>query len=303
MASPQAEAMKELIRSQVTEALYQTEPPTLEQMREGGEGFALLTGEPEGVTWTEVDAGGVAGLWCDPAGGVTDRVVQYVHGGGYVIGSLASYRKLGGHIARAVGARVLLVDYGLAPENPHPGPVNDSVAVFRWLLDQGHAPAHLAVAGDSAGGGLTLATVLKLRDDGLPQPVGAVPISPWADLEGVGASMTINADKDLIVKAEGLKGMADLFLAGGDARDPLAAPIYGDYTGICPLYIQVGGDETLLDDTHRVAEAARRAGVDVTVDVFPEMQHVFQMMAGNVPEADDAVQRIGTWLRPRFGLA
>ena len=145
--------------------------------------------------------------------------------------------------------------------------------------------------------------MLKLRDDGLPQPVGAVPISPWADLEGVGASMTINADKDLIVKAEGLKGMADLFLAGGDARDPLAAPIYGDYTGICPLYIQVGGDETLLDDTHRVAEAARRAGVDVTVDVFPEMQHVFQMMAGNVPEADDAVQRIGTWLRPRFGLA
>ncbi len=295
--------MKELIRSQVTDAIYRDAPPTLEEMREGGEGFALLTGEPESVTWTPVDAGGIPGLWCDADGGVRDRVVQYVHGGGYVIGSIESYRKLGGHLARALGCRVLLVEYGLAPENPHPGPVNDSVQVYKWLLGQGLPPEHLAISGDSAGGGLTLGTLLKLKADGLPQPVAAVPISPWADLEGIGASMTINADKDLIVQAEGLKGMADLFLNGADPRDPLAAPIYGDYHGVCPLYIQVGGDETLLDDTQRVAEAARRDGVEVQVDVFPEMQHVFQMMAGNVPEADDAVARIGAWLRPRLGLA
>ena len=208
-----------------------------------------------------------------------------------------------GHLANAIGCRVLNVDYGLAPENPHPGPVKDSVTAYRWLLDQGYRPEHLAIAGDSAGGGLTLATLLKLRADGLPQPAAAVPLSPWTDMEGLGESMETYADRDVLLQADRLKGMTDMFLAGGDPRDPFAAPVHGDYRGICPLYIQVGGDEILLDDARRVETRARADGVDVQLDEFPEMQHVFQLAAGNMPEADEAVARIGAYLRPRLGLA
>ncbi len=300
MASQQAEAMKELLRTQLSDAL--SEERSLEEMRASMDDFSQMTAEPAGVTWSEVDAGGVPAVWAEPAAGAADRVLHYVHGGGYVLGNASQYKKLCGHLANAVGCRVLIVDYRLAPEHPHPAAVTDSVTAYRWLLDQGCEPAHLAVAGDSAGGGLTLSTLLKLRDQGLPQPAGAVPISPWADLECVGASMTTNADKDLIVQEVGVKGMAEMFLAGGDARDPLAAPIHADFTGICRLYIQVGGDETLLDDAVRVEEAARRDGVDVSLEVFPEMQHVFQMCAGNMPEADEAIAKIGAWLRPRLGL-
>ncbi|MDG2111789.1 MAG: alpha/beta hydrolase [Actinomycetota bacterium] len=142
----------------------------------------------------------------------------------------------------------------------------------------------------------------KLRDDGDPLPAAGVPLSPWADLEGVGESMTSNAASDLLVQQEALKGMSEMFLNGKDARDPLAAPVYASYDGLASLYIQVGGAETLLEDSTRVATSAARAGVEVRLDVFPGMQHVFQMAAGNMPEADDAVARIGAWLRPKLGL-
>jgi acetyl esterase/lipase len=301
MASPQAEAIKAALK----EFAAQLDPNvevTLEQERAAAEDFAAMCSEPDGVTWTAVDAGGVPAIWADPDGGATDRVLLYVHGGGYVIGSAEIYKKLTGHLANACGCRVLSVDYRLAPEHPHPAPVTDSTTAYKWLLEQGIEPGHIAVSGDSAGGGLTLATLVKLRDDGEPQPAAAVPISPWADMEGLGDSMKSKADVDLIVSEAVLKGMADRFLAGQDARDPLAAPLYADYTGICPLYFQVGGDETLLDDTTRTAERARAAGVEVEVEVFPEMQHVFQMAAGNMPEADDAIAKIGAYLRPRLGL-
>jgi acetyl esterase/lipase len=189
----------------------------------------------------------------------------------------------------------------LAPEHPHPAAVDDSVTAYRWLLSQGVAPSRLAIAGDSAGGGLTIATLVALRDLGVPLPAAAVPISPWVDLEGTGETMATRADVDLLVTAAGLKMMADHFLAGQDAREPLAAPLHADLTGLPPLYIQVGDEETLLDDSLRIAAKARDAGVDVTVDVFPEMQHVFQMGAGSVPEADEAIVRIGAYLRGRLG--
>jgi epsilon-lactone hydrolase len=307
MASEQAAAIKAMLIEwrQQQEAAPE---PTLEEMRAGMERFGDLTGEPEGVTWTPVDAGGVPAIWAIPAKtaeagpGAGDRAVQYVHGGGYVIGSAELYRRFTGHLANAIGCRVLSVDYGLAPENPHPGPVNDSVTAYRYLLDQSYQPQHLAIAGDSAGGGLTLATLLKLRADGLPQPGAAVPLSPWTDMEGLGESMRANVDRDVLLRSDHLKGMTDMFLSGGDPRDPLAAPVHGDYRGICPLYIQVGGDEILLDDARRVETQARADGVDVQLDEFPEMQHVFQMAAGNMPEADEAVARIGAYLRPRLGL-
>jgi monoterpene epsilon-lactone hydrolase len=300
MASPQAEAIKEQLRQFAASLDPNAE---LDAMRASYETFASLTTDPKGVRWTEVDAGGVPAIWADPAGGAMDRVLQYVHGGGYVIGSADYYRKLTGHLANALGCRVLNVDYRLAPEYPHPAPVEDSMAAYRWLLDQGIEAGHIAISGDSAGGGLTVATLLSIRAAGLPMPIAAMPLSPWVDMEGTGESMTTRRDRDVLVQAETIKGMADAFLQGQDARDPLAAPLHGDFSGLCPLYIQVGDDETLLDDSVRLAERARAAGVEVRLDVFPEMQHVFQMAAGTMPEADEAIGRLAEWVRPRLGLA
>src|SRR6478672_10856116 len=299
MASPQAEAVKQQLREFAASLDPNAE---LDAMRASSETFTTLTTEPEGVRWTEVDAGGVPAIWADPTGGAQDRVLQYVHGGGYVIGSAPYYRKLTGHLANALGCRVLNVDYRLAPEHPHPAPVEDSTTAYRWLLDQGIEPAHIAISGDSAGGGLTVATLLSIRQNGLPMPAAAMPLSPWVDMEGTGDSMTSRRDRDVLVQAEVIKGMADAFLQGQNARDPLAAPLHADLSGLCPLYIQVGDDETLLDDSIRLADRARAAGVECRLDVFPEMQHVFQMAAGSMPEADEAIERLADWGRPRLGL-
>ncbi len=303
MASPEAEAVKEQFRA-LRAAIDPSGPaPTIEQMRASMEPFAEAATLPEGVTWEPVDAGGVPAIWAIPSGGAPDRVLLYVHGGGYVIGSAKIYERFTGHLANALGCRVLNVDYRLAPEHPHPAAVDDAEAAYRWLLDQGIAPEHIAISGDSAGGGLAMATLIRIRDDGLPRPAAGVPISPWIDLEATGASMTANADVDLLVGLEGLAGMAAMFLGEhGDAKDPYAAPLYAELHDLPPLLIQVGEHETLLDDSTRLAERAEFAGVDVTLEVFPEMQHVFQVCCGTMPESTEAVAKIGAWLRPRLGL-
>jgi len=258
---------------------------------------------PDGVTITEAYAGGVRAYWNDPEGCAQDRVLLYVHGGGYVLMSPKSHERLVAHLAKATGCRALSIDYRLAPEHPHPAAVEDALSAYRWLLGLGYEPSKIAISGDSAGGGFTLATLVAIRQAGLPQPAAAVPLSPWTDLEGTGESMTSKADVDLMVGREVLQGMAAAFLGpNGNARDPLAAPLYADYKGLAPIYIQVGGDETLLDDSTRVAEKAKAAGVEVKIDIFPEMQHVFQGSVGNMPEATDAVARVGAWLRPKLGL-
>ncbi len=299
MASEQANAIWERIRQ-----LAGSIEPNMElaEFRAIYGEFAALTAEPDGINWTEVEAGGVPAIWAEPDGGSQDRVVQYVHGGGYVIGAAEYYRKFTGHLAKTIGCRVLNVDYRLAPEHPHPAAVEDSTAVYRWLLEQGIESGHIAIAGDSAGGGLTVATLLSIRAAGLPMPAAAMPLSPWVDMEGTGESMTTRADRDVFVNADRLKGMADAFLQGQDARDPLAAPLHADLNDLCPLYIQVGDDETLLDDSVRLADRARQAGLECRLDVFPEMQHVFQMAAGNMPEADEAIRRLAEWVQPRLGL-
>jgi monoterpene epsilon-lactone hydrolase len=302
MASPQAEAIKAQQRAFREAVLGGADaPPTLAQMRAGGEQAGAMGAPADGVHYEWVTIGdGLRALWAVPDGASLDAVIQYVHGGGYVVCSAESHRGLVGHLAKAAGVRVLSVDYRLAPESPHPGPVNDSVAAYRWLLGQGIAPSRIAISGDSAGGGLTVATLLALRDAGDPLPACAAPISPWVDLEGTGESMTTRAAVDLIVGKEGLLGMAALFLQGGDPRDPLAAPLHADLSGLPPLYIQVGDEETLLDDSTRLAANARRDGVEVQLEVVPEMQHVFQLAAGVMPEADDALARLGGWIRDRL---
>ena len=300
MASQQAEMIKDMMR-QMRDQVLQTNV-TLEEQRAGGEMMGMMATEPDGVTITATDANGVPAQWVTPDGAATDRVLLYLHGGGYVIGSMHTHTRLVGHLAKAIGCRALNVDYRLAPEHPYPAAVDDAVTAYRSLLDGGVAPHNIVIAGDSAGGGLTIATLVAIRAQGLPNPGAAVPMSPWVDLEGTGDSMSSKAADDLIVGADGLKMMADMYLNGQDAREPLAAPLYANLRGLPPMYVQVGGDETLLDDSTRIVAIAAAAGVEVRLDVFPEMQHVFQMSAGNVPEADDAIARIGAWLRPKLGL-
>ena len=257
---------------------------------------------PEGVTGTPVTAGGVPAEWIADEGAVGDRVVLYLHGGGYVAGSIDSHRNLTGHLAQAMGCKILALHYRLAPEHPHPAPVQDAVAAYRWLLEQGYKAEHLMIAGDSAGGGLTLATLIALRDGGHPLPATATPISPWVDMEGLGESMTTRADVDPMITKATLAEIAGLFLGNSDPRDPLAAPLHADLAGLPPLLIHVGDSEVLLDDSTRFAAKAQAAGVDVTLEVWPEMVHVWHASAGFVPEADAAIARIAEYARPKLGL-
>ena len=277
-------------------------PPELDHvtMRANMESMTGLMPLPADVKAAPVTANGVPAEWVSTPDADRHRVVLYLHGGAYVIGSVNTHRDLVGRISRASGGRVLNVDYRLAPEHPHPAAVDDAVAAYRWLLDQGQAPAKLAVAGDSAGGGLTIATLVALRDAGLPMPAAGVALSPWVDLEGVGESMTTAAHLDPMVQKEHLVRMAKLYLAEHDPRSPLAAPLYADLSGLPPLLIQVGTAETLLDDSTRIAERARKAGVAVTLDVWDDMIHVFQAFAPILPEGQKAVDQIGEYLRARW---
>jgi len=301
MASQEAQAINDIIRSYRDSVVPDGPPPTVEQQRAGADASMASVGTmPDGVDVTDADANGVPGLWISPRSASSDHVVLYLHGGGYVVQSARTHVKLAAHIAVNANCRVLSIDYRLAPEHPHPAAVTDSLAAYRYLLDSGFPAHRIAISGDSAGGGLTIATLVAARDAGLPQPLAGVPLSPWVDLEGTGESMDSNAGTDFMVGRGALAIMADLFVNGSSKREPLAAPLYAELHDLAPLYIQVGGHETLLDDSTRLAAKAARAGVEVRLDVFPEMQHVFQAFVGQMPEATEAVGRIGAFLTSRW---
>ncbi|MGH2759630.1 MAG: alpha/beta hydrolase [Actinomycetota bacterium] len=271
----------------------------LDEQRVAAELLVDLATEPPDVDYRSQDAGGVPCLWAEPAGAGAG-VVQYLHGG-YAMCSLESHRRLAGHVARACGARILLVGYRLAPEHEFPAAVDDSVAVYRWLRASEHPPPAIALAGESAGGGIVVATMLALREAGVPLPAAAAVMSPWVDLTVSGASMTTNATSDLFVHADGLRALAKHVIGDGDPRQPLASPLFAELEGLPELFIQVAGDEVLLDDARRLADAARGAGVGVTYECIEGMQHAFQLAAGNLPASDQALRRFGEFLRPKLG--
>lgn len=268
------------------------------------ESWGDLTAEPRGVDYLEVEAGGRPAMWLVPTESRTDRVTLCLHGGGFVSGSIYTHRKMFGHLAKATGARALLLGYRLLPEGGgYPVPVDEAEAAYRWLLGQGIEPGHIAFAGDSVGGWLAITVQLRARDRGLPLPAAAVLMSPLADLEVSGASYDTNADKDPLFRREFVRGLVGSFLGqAGHPRDPLASPLHADLTSLGPVYIQVGGDEALLDDARSLDEHARKAGLDARLDVFDGMLHTFQMAVGRAPEADDAIRRLAAWLRPKLGL-
>lgn len=302
MASVQSDDIIALYRGWVDKMAKNPEM-SIEELRSLFDHWGDVTADPEDVDYIEVVAGGVRAMWANPKGAAQDRVLLCSHGGGYVVGSMYSHRKLFAHIAKATGCRALIVHYKRAPENPHPGPVNDMVKAYQWLLnDQKIKPEHIAFSGDSAGGALALTTIAAAKEKGLPLPAATMPMSPWAGLDLSGETYETNKDKDALVSRETTTALASLFIGDGDPQHPLANPLYTDYAGFPPIYIQVGDAETLLDDSKRIAERAKTAGSDVRIDIFPEMQHVFQAMAGNAPEADEAVKLMAEWVRPKLGL-
>jgi epsilon-lactone hydrolase len=266
------------------------------------ESWGDLTAEPRGVDYLETEAGGLPALWAVPKGASTDRVLMCMHGGGFLGGSIYTHRKMFGHLAKATGARALLVSYHLLPEGVFPAPAADVLSAYRWLLDQGISAGHIAFAGDSVGGWLAVTVQLDARERGLPLPAAALLISPCVDMETTGESYQTNRDSDPFFKLEVVRGIIAGFLGGTDARDPRANPLYADLRGLGPVYIQAGGDESLADDARLLDEHARKAGVEVRLDIFPGMLHTFQMAAGRAPEADDAIRELAGWVRPRLGL-
>jgi acetyl esterase/lipase len=268
-----------------------------ELLRKNFDNMGAVSPLPEGVRCEPVDVGGVPGEWITPAE-TDDRTVLYLHGGGYVIGSITAYRALAARIAVASRARALAIDYRLAPEHPYPAAVEDATAAYRWLLAEGSSPEHIALAGDSAGGGLTAATLLALREAGDALPAAAVLMSPWLDLTCTSESMETKAADDVVLTPRRLRYWSSQYLdgTGTDATEPLASPVFADLAGLPPLLVQVGTAEVLLDDSRRFAERARSAGVDLTLEVWDEVVHIWQVFF-MLPEARQAVERVGAWLR------
>jgi acetyl esterase/lipase len=257
---------------------------------------ALLGGAPD-AKCEKVDAGGVPAEWVTAPGSDPRRALLYLHGGGYAIGSLNTHRRLAYDLSATSGAHVLLIDYRLAPEHPFPAAVDDATTAWRWLLQMGFATKRMSIAGDSAGGGLTIATLVNLRDLKLALPACAVAISPWVDLEGMGTSMMARAAQDPMVQKEGLTWMADMYLKGRDPKTPLAAPLHANLDGLPPILVQVGSAETLLDDATRIAEKLHTSGVEVKLSVWPNQLHVFPFFAPILSEGRDGCLEIGNYIR------
>ncbi len=296
MASKELQKVLEAVKSR---------PPlgelTIQEQRAAMESdFTQLPLAPD-VRCETVNAGGVPAEFVSTPESDEGRVMYYLHGGGYVLGSIMTHREMASRLARAAKARILLVDYRLAPEHPFPAAVEDSVAGYKWLLSSGVKPGRVAIAGESAGGGLTAATLVALKDAGEPLPGAAICVSPWVDMEAIGESMVTRADADPFVQKDMLLEMARTYLGDTDPRTPLASPIYADLTGLPPMLIQVGTAEVLYDDAKRLAERAEAAGVEVVFEPWEEMIHMWHSFAHILPEGQQAIDRIGEFVRKHTG--
>jgi monoterpene epsilon-lactone hydrolase len=292
MSDPEIVALREKLLSRPRSDDYR-------QRRKDIDARGLAYGLAPDIVVEKVSANGVPAEWLSAPGADRAAATLYLHGGGFVIGSLDSHRHLAAEAARAAGCMALALDYRLAPEHPFPAPVEDALAAYRFLLSSGFGPGRIAIAGDSAGGGLVVSALLAIRDAGLAQPSCGWCISPWVDLECIGDSMTGKAEADPMVQKAGVLDMARLYLKGADPRSPLAAPIYADLKGLAPLLIQVGAAETLLDDAIRLAQVAGAADIRVDLQVWPEMVHVWHLFHPELKAGMRAIREGGEYLRRR----
>ncbi len=304
MASKEFTRALRSIRVWAEQARTETGELDLEGLRDATDGGFIPV--PEDVITTPTRIGAMPAEWIQTPASDPARRLLYLHGGGYLAGGLDSHRALVVAIARASGCCVLVPAYRLAPEHPFPAAVEDAALAYRHLRahdPEGAAPleqrddARLFIAGDSAGGGLTLACMLHAREAGVPLPDAAVTMSAYTDCALTGESMKTRAALDPVIGTKMIPEAVAMYLAGADPRDPLASPLYGDPEGLPPLLMQVGDAELLRDDSVRFATRARRRGVDVTLEVWPDMIHVWQLFAGVFPEAQAAIDRIGEYLR------
>jgi epsilon-lactone hydrolase len=282
----------------------QLEPEmSIDGMRDLFEQWHLATAEPSDVTYLEVTEAPVPATWCVPPGADDGRAIIYTHGGGFVVGSRHSHRKLAGHLAARAATPVLIIDYRRAPEHPHPAQVDDTVAMAKWLMGaEGRSHWEIALAGDSAGGNIAVSSALRLTREGLA-PAAVVAMSPWFDMENTGASLDENAEHDAMVDRPTLEIMSGLVLNEESPQTPAANPLYGDLSSLPPVFVTASSHETLRDDAVRFAGRAEAAGRDFTLLLEPNVQHVFQMAAGRSAVADRSLARIGEWLRARFDAA
>ena len=270
---------------------------TVEHKRRRAAAAERLVPRPPPDTRTlAVDAGGVEADRISTPLSEWGRHILFLHGGAFIIGSPSLYRHLTWRIASAARAHVLCVDYQLAPEHPFPAALDDAVTAYRWLLADGADPQRIAVMGDSAGGGLALSLLLRLRDEGIPLPAAAVALSPWTDLALTGRSFTLNAAADPLISAEQARRFVEYYLAGANRCTPYASPLYGKPEGLPPTIFQVGSDEVLRDDAVRMADRMRAAGCRVELEIWPRMPHVWHLFAPVMPEARRAIERVGEFV-------
>jgi acetyl esterase/lipase len=276
-------------------------PPSRAERRAAMDAFGEMGSLPPGCLHEPAAIGGVKAERVVPTNAVEGRRILYLHGGGYAGGSPRSHRPMVARLAEAARSAAVSLDYRLAPEHPFPAAVDDALDAYRALLAEGVWPERTIVAGDSAGGGLALALALKLKDEGLPQPAGLFVISPWADLTQGHATYETKAGDDPMLTRERLAEAAAEYLGSADAEDPLASPVFGDFAGVAPMLIQVGSEETLLGDSLLLAERAGHARVEVRLEVWPEMIHVWHAFGGQLGAARKAIKTAGAWMDEKLG--
>lgn len=294
MADAEIEAVRTMLAAR-------PRPASLAERRQRLDGLCAQYPMPADVHVEPVDAGGVAAEWTATPGAEPARVLLFLHGGGYISGSIASHRHMIAQAGREAGARTLALGYRLAPEHPFPAALEDAIAGYRWLLSQGFAPERIVVAGESAGGGLAIAALVSLRDAGAPLPACIWCSSPWVDLEMSGGSMSAKAAVDPLIQKPYLTELASLYLDGADPRTPMASPIHADLRGLPPLLIQVGSAETLLDDAVRLAGAAGAADMRVTLQVWPDMIHAWHLFYPQVDAGRRSLAEAGAFIRAALG--
>ena len=272
---------------------------TIADLRSIFEEWHQATREPEGVSYKSGLLAGAEAIWALPVNADISKVILYTHGGGFAVGSSSTHRKFAGHLAKHLGVTAVVIDYRRAPECPFPAQIEDSTAAYRELLARGFKAQNITIAGDSAGGNLAISTVLKLRDDGVALPGAVITFSPWLDMEHIGKTLETNAKTDVLVNMAIVQSMSAMFLGeNGSRTNPLANPLKANYKkGFPRLYITVGSAETLLDNATGLAAIAKAAGVNVTLSVVEDMQHVFPFLAGRAVEADDELRRIANWFK------
>ncbi len=276
-------------------------PTGPEERRQRLDAFGQALGAPDDARLETIEVAGIPAEWSTTPEAEARRAVLYLHGGGYMAGSIVSHRYVAVEIGRAAQARTLALGYRLAPEHPYPAQLEDTLAAYSKLRDQGFAPSDIAVGGDSAGGNLTLALLLALRERGLPMPACGWLISPWSDLTASGATMQSKAAVDPMISKPYLLELAHAFSGGRPIADPLISPQFADLAGLPPLLIQVGSDETLLDDAVTLAGRAGAAGVAVTLEVWPDMIHAFPMFFPQVAASRRATEHAGAFMRRHMG--